>query len=88
MPLKIEWDIRAYKELKSLENRDAVAVLNEVSKLLNDDHSADIKPLEGKFKGKFRLRAGDYRVIYWVKSDEQTIYIIGIRHRKDAYRED
>jgi len=44
------------------------------------------EPLEGKFKGKYRMRVGDYRVIYWVKEDEKTVYIISVGHRKDIYR--
>jgi mRNA interferase RelE/StbE len=87
MPYKIRWDVRAYKELKGIDNQIAITILNEISKLSNDDQSADIKRLEGKFKGKFRLRVGDYRVIYWANNNENTIYIIGVRHRRDAYRD-
>jgi len=86
MAYKIEWDKRAYKELKKLDNQDAISILNAVSRLV-DDPSADCKPLEGKFKNKFRLRVGNYRVVYWIKPDENTIFIIAVKHRSEAYKE-
>lgn len=86
MAYKIDWDVRAYKELKKLDNQNAISILNAVSRLV-DDPSADCKPLEGKFKNKFRLRVGDYRVIYWIKPDENTIFIIAVKHRSEAYKE-
>ena len=84
MAYKVRWDVRAYKELKNLDNKDAINVLNAVTRLV-EDPSADCKPLEGKFKNKYRLRVGDYRVIYWVKEDENAIFIISVRHRREAY---
>ncbi|MDA8091983.1 MAG: type II toxin-antitoxin system RelE/ParE family toxin [Actinomycetota bacterium] len=84
MPYKVRWDVRACKELKKLDNKDAITVLDAVARLTGNP-SADCKPLEGKFKNKYRLRVGDYRVIYWAKEDENTIFIIAVRHRKEAY---
>jgi mRNA interferase RelE/StbE len=86
MAYSIQWDIRAYRELKAIQNKDAVGILNAVSKLQARPTSTG-RPLEGKFKGKFRIRVGDYRVIYWVNDAEQTIYIISLGHRKDIYKE-
>jgi|DewCreStandDraft_5_1066085.scaffolds.fasta_scaffold08681_8 mRNA interferase RelE/StbE len=85
MAYKIEWDIRAYRELKEINNKDAVRILNAVNKLYKQPYVSG-EPLEGKFKGKYRMRVGDYRVIYWVKEDEKTVYIISVGHRKDIYR--
>jgi len=87
MAYKLKWDIRAYKELKKIDNLDAISILNAASRLV-DDPSADCMPLEGKFKNKFRLRVGDYRVIYWIKPDENTIFIITVKHRREVYRDD
>jgi mRNA interferase RelE/StbE len=85
MAYSIKWDVRAYKELKAINNKDAVGILNAINKIQKDPKGA--KPLEGKFKGKFRIRVGDYRVIYWVNDEEQAIYIIAVGHRKDIYKE-
>ncbi len=45
----------------------------------------NIKALKGEFKGKFRLRTGQYRVIFQKKDDKLIITIIAIGHRKEIY---
>ncbi len=43
-----------------------------------------IKTLTGEFKGAFRLRAGNYRIIFTMENS--LITIISILHRKEAYK--
>lgn len=45
----------------------------------------NIKPLKGEYRGKFRLRIKEYRVIFQIKEDELIITIIRIGHRKEIY---
>jgi mRNA interferase RelE/StbE len=45
----------------------------------------NIKPLKGKYEGKFRLRVNQYRVIFTIKDNELIITVIRIRHRKEVY---
>ena len=80
----IEWDVRAYRELKAIENKQAIIILNGVSKLTQDPLK-NSKPLSGTFKGKYRLRVGDYRVLFWVNDKEKTVYVIAVGHRRDIY---
>ena len=47
-------------------------------------HSGDIKKLKPPFTA-YRLRCGDYRIFFDAK-DPMTIHIVGVRHRKEAYR--
>lgn len=42
------------------------------------------EPLKGKFKGMFKLKVGDYRVIY--KKAKDSVLILRIGHRKHVYR--
>jgi len=44
----------------------------------------NIKSLAGRFKGLFRIRCGDYRIIFSHEGEEFTV--ISILHRKDAYK--
>jgi mRNA interferase RelE/StbE len=53
-----------------------------IDKLTIDPRSFG-KPLAGSLKGHYRLRIGDYRVIYRVNGDVVTVVAIG--HRKDIY---
>jgi mRNA interferase RelE/StbE len=45
----------------------------------------NIKKLVGPFKGLYRLRAGDYRIIYWIDEKKKTVFVLRIAHRKEAY---
>lgn len=84
MAYKILWDVRAYRELKHLDVTIAVSILNTLNKLYEDPRKIG-KPLKGKFKQKFRLRVGDYRVLYSINDQDKTVLIIAIGHRKDIY---
>lgn len=43
------------------------------------------KPLRYSLKKHFRLRVGDYRIIYRVEIADRTVWIVHISHRKDVY---
>jgi mRNA interferase RelE/StbE len=42
------------------------------------------EPLRKTLKGYWKLRVGDYRVVYLI--EDQNVLIIGIRHRKEVYK--
>ena len=43
------------------------------------------KPLRYSLKGHRRLRVSDYRIVYRIESQTNTVIIIAIKHRKDVY---
>ena len=45
-----------------------------------------LEALTGDLAGLYKLRVGDYRVIYEVLWDEETIVIHAIGHRREVYR--
>ena len=45
------------------------------------------KPLRYSLKGHRRLRVSDYRIVYRIDAEKNTILIIAIKHRKDIYEE-
>ena len=49
---------------------------------LQDDLSADVKKLKG-FKNKYRLRAGNYRILFELEGETIVVYAVG--DRKDIY---
>ncbi len=77
----------AKKELKKL---DIVAQKSIKEKLILLTENPDvlknnIKALKGEYKGKFRLRIKEYRVIFQVKDEELIILVVRIGHRKEVY---
>ena len=46
--------------------------------------AGDLKTLHGDMAGSFRLRLGDYRLLFTL--EQNTIRVFGVRHRSGAYR--
>jgi len=78
---KLIWDDQAYDELNKLENSIKRRIFNKIEKLSENPFLGDIKRLKGD--GSFRLRIGDYRVIFEV--DGNIIKILKVGHRKNVY---
>ena len=45
------------------------------------------KPLRYSLKGHRRLRVSDYRIVYRIESETDTVIVVAIKHRKDVYDE-
>jgi mRNA-degrading endonuclease RelE of RelBE toxin-antitoxin system len=45
-----------------------------------------LKSLPDDLKGLCRMRAGDYRIIYWIYNDKRQVKIYDIEHRGKSYR--
>lgn len=45
----------------------------------------NIKALKGEYKGKFRLRINQYRVVFQVRDEELIIIVVRVGHRKEVY---
>ena len=88
MAAKWEFEIApaALRELKRLPRPTQVNILTKLVSLTEDPHnSPQVKRLKGS-PGRFRLRVGDYRVVYSADEKTRTIRVERIRHRREAYR--
>jgi len=81
MMFNIIWDEKAYEKLKKLEPLLAKRILKKVKELSDDPFSKNVKRLKGETA--FRLRIGDYRVIFEIEKDK--ILILNLGHRKNIY---
>ena len=81
---KVAFDKDAEKEFLKLDSQAQKLIASKVIDLQNGKFSND-KHLQGKHKGKFRKRAGNYRIIYLKENDFLVITVIRIAHRKEAY---
>lgn len=73
---------RAEKELKKISKIDQISVAKKIRSLV-ENIIVNEEKLSG-FKGIFRVRVGNYRIVY--KKSSQEIHIILIHHRKDVYK--
>ena len=75
----------ARKELEDIEVRFAVQILKKIEELSINPRPTGSKKLKGE-KDLWRLRVGNYRVIYSISDSDKLIDVSVIRHRKDVYR--
>ena len=74
----------AAKELKALPTWATQAVAKALAGLKENPFPSGIKKLQG-VDSIFRLRCGNYRIIYGEDTDNRSVEVFRIRHRKDAY---
>jgi len=72
------------KELEDIDRSNQQLIFDKIKDLEQGNFSND-KSLKGKHKGKFRKRAGDYRIIYLKENDLVIITLVRIAHRKEVY---
>lgn len=82
MKYKIEITKRALKDLKKIDQKNAANILNKIEHL-SDDLTGDIKKLTD-FTPEYRLRVGNYRVLFDV--DNNVIRVYRVKHRREVYR--
>lgn len=75
----------ARKELEKLSKKTANLILNKIEFLSQNPRSVGAKKLKGE-KNLWRLRVGNYRVIYSIEDSENLVDVSVIRHRKDVYK--
>lgn len=73
----------AEKFILRLAKPEKERVLRAIDKL---PYEGDVKQLKGRHRGKFRLRVGDYRVIYTVDNGRLVVCIIDAGNRGDIYK--
>jgi mRNA interferase RelE/StbE len=77
----------ATRELARLDRSVAQRILARMWWLSEHIDDARLEPLTGDLAGLFKLRVGDYRVLYEVLPGERTIVVHQIGHRREVYRQ-
>ena len=81
---KIEWKQSARKELKGLGKPAIPRILKAVETLAEDPHPTGSRKIRGADR-TYRVRVGDYRVVYSVEYNRLLVEIIRVGHRKEVY---
>ena len=81
------WHEKAIEDLKGVDKKSAKRLIERVKTYLPQDPISLGKPLKGIFKGLYRYRFGDYRVIYSIDRKEGVILILRVGKRKELYDE-
>ncbi len=81
--MKFIWPESARSELRGVDRESAMRIPLALTRY-GEAGEGDIKALSGDWDGYYRLRVGDFRVIFTIASE--GIVIARIRHRSDVYR--
>ncbi len=84
----VELSKRALKHLERLGQKNRNRILRNLEKLEGMNNPLlhrDVKPLIGKLRGFYRLRIGDFRIIFELDKKKRRIGIHVIVSREDAY---
>lgn len=82
---RIRWKQSATKELRKLPRALIPRVLEAVEGLATDPRPHGTRKLAGT-EHSYRLRIGDYRVVYSIEDEVLTVHVVRIAHRRDVYR--
>ncbi len=81
----IEWKHSASKELKKLPKSRIAKVITAVEGLAENPFPSGSRKIVGA-EHTYRMRIGDYRIVYSVEFDKLVIIVIKVGHRKDVYK--
>ena len=81
----IEWKQSARKEVKKLGKEIIPRILKVIESLADDPHPKGSKKIQGSMY-TYRVRVGEYRIVYNIKQSILVIEVIKLGHRKDIYR--
>jgi len=82
---EVVWKTSSKKEVRKLKKAVIPQVIKAVDGLEQDPLPRACRKLN-ESQEKFRIRVGEYRIIYQVNSKSKRVTIFHLRHRKDAYR--
>ena len=86
MPYSVEFQTAAIDDMQRLDTAIAQQVRNRLDGLAENAESTRHRMLTGRLRGLFRLRVGDYRVLYTMDRANRTIVVRAVRHRSEVYR--
>jgi mRNA interferase RelE/StbE len=74
----------ARKELEALPNTVLARVARKIESLGHAPRPAGCKKLKG-YKDHWRIRIGDWRVVYIIDDTANTVHVTRIAHRREVY---
>ena len=80
----VEYAKGVVKDLKKLSSPIRQKAIQIIEKVLALDPYVG-RPLTGPYKGLWKYRVGDYRIVYTIEERRLVIFVLRVRHRKNVY---
>ena len=72
------------KDLRGVPKKDVQRILERIERLADDPRPPGSEKLSGD--EKYRIRQGNYRILYTIEDEIVTVVIVKVGHRRDVYR--
>jgi len=72
------------KDLRQIPKKDIQRIFNRIDNLKEDPRPAGVEKLSSD--EKYRIRQGNYRILYMIEDEIITVTIVKVGHRRDVYR--
>jgi mRNA interferase RelE/StbE len=72
------------QDLRSIPNRDLRKILTTIETLSEEPRPSGVEKLSGQ--DRYRIRQGNYRIIYEINDKEVIVVVVKVEHRKEVYR--
>jgi len=83
---RVDFLQEALDELERLDRSVAQRLLKKLRWLAENFESAKAETLTGKLSGLFKLRLGDYRIVYEPDREHKAIIVHMVGHRREIYK--
>lgn len=80
----VEWTEDAIEDLRRLDRPITNRILKKITWFSHHFNSITPEPLSGELSGTYKLRIGDWRIVYTMESDIIVIHAVG--HRSEIYK--
>jgi len=81
----VEFRPSARRELLKLPRHDQLRLIRAMDALAANPRPKGVKKLTG-MDDLYRIRMGDYRIVYQIHDDRLIVLVVRIAHRRDVYR--
>jgi mRNA interferase RelE/StbE len=83
---RVEWSPAAHRAFLALDGPIQRQVALAVDALAADPRPAGVKRMHGRAPEVWRIRVGDYRVLYQIRGDVLLVFVVKVGHRREVYR--
>ncbi len=72
------------KDLAGIPKSDTQRIVEAIRKLADNPRPQGVQKLSGQ--ERYRIRQGDYRIVFSIQDEERTVWIVKVSHRRDVYK--
>ena len=85
MTYSIEFSLSAVKALTKIDKQFQLRIAGVIELLAFEPRPPAAKMLRGGEHGRWRVRVGDYRIVYAIEDNQLLVLVLRVAHRREVY---